>query len=83
MVIPLSHTASGDQGRIVWIASDPRQKHRLMNQGFLPEETVTCEWKLPKGLLCFYRVGGTTIALRRKTANEIFVELLKKSGLPH
>lgn len=76
IVIPLSHTVSGNQCRIIWVASDIQKKQRLADLGFSPDELVTAEWKLPRGILGFYRVGGTTVALRRKTANEIFVELL-------
>ena len=75
MVVPLSHTVSGNRGRIVWLASEPRRKDRLMQLGFLPDESVACEWRLPKGILCLYRIGNSTVALRKKTANEIFVEL--------
>lgn len=74
IVIPLSHTVSGSRCRIVWIASNPHQKQRLADLGFLPDEVVTAEWKVLRGFLGFYRIRGTTCALRRKTANEIFVE---------
>lgn len=76
IVIPLSHTASGSRGRIIWIASDTQKKQRLAELGILPDELITAEWKFPRGILGFYRISGSTIVLRRKTANEIFIELL-------
>jgi len=76
MVIPLSHTRSGDQGRVVWIASSPPRRKHLADLGFVPEETIRCQWKLFRGAFALYRTPAASTLLRRKTANEIFVELL-------
>lgn len=76
MVLPLSHLEPGEQGRIVWIASEPQLKHRLFYLGFLPEETLTCTFKGLRGYIRTYRIGDSLITLRKKTANEIFVEIL-------
>jgi len=76
MVIPLSHTDSGNQGRIVWIASEAHRKQRLEELGFIPDVIVSCKWKSFRGAIGLYKSRSTTVVLRRKTANEIFVELL-------
>ncbi|MBO5071319.1 MAG: ferrous iron transport protein A [Lachnospiraceae bacterium] len=77
MVLPLSHLSPGDQGRIVWIASELHRRERLCDLGFLPGETLTCVLQDAHQHLKAYRVGGSLIALRQETANEIFAEILR------
>lgn len=74
MVIPLSHIAPGNQGRVVWLASEAHMKQRLLDLGFAPDETVACVLQAPHGGMSAYLVRGAVIALRRKNAGEIFVE---------
>lgn len=76
MVLPLSHLSPGDHGCIIWIASEAHRKEQLAALGFLPGTMLTCTLQDIHGSLKAYRLHGVLIALRRETANEIFVEVL-------
>lgn len=76
MVLPLSHLSPGEQGCIIWIASEAHRKDQLAALGFLPGAQLTCTLQDARGSLKAYRLPGALVALRRETANEIFVEIL-------
>lgn len=75
MVKPLSHIVPGEHARVVWVASGPDMKQRLIDLGFAPEEQLSCVLKAPRGGMSAYLVQGAVIALRQENASEIFVEL--------
>ncbi len=77
MVLPLSHIKQGERARIVWIASKPDFKQRLMILGFRPKETLSCMIQPSRGSMGAYFIHNTAIAIRQENANEIFVEILK------
>ncbi len=44
---------------------------RLMELGFIPGMTVSCQRRIPLGDLAVYQLDGSQIALRRETAARI------------
>ncbi len=75
MVLPLSHIKPNQRVRVIWVASDPHMRRRLLDLGFAPEEHVSCVLPSHKGGMSAYLVQGAVIALRQENANEIFVEV--------
>lgn len=76
MVMPLSHIKQGEQGRIVWVASEAHMQQRLTDLGFIADEILSCVLQSHRGGMSAYLVQGAVIALRQENANEIFVEEL-------
>ncbi len=76
MVLPLSHIKPGEHVRVVWLASEAHMKQRLLDLGFAPNEHLSCVLKAPRNGMSAYLVRGAVIALRKKNAGEIFVEIL-------
>ena len=46
---------------------------RLMELGFVPGVSVSCQRQVPMGDLLVYQLDGTQIALRKETASRILV----------
>ncbi len=75
MVLPLTYLKSGEEGRVVWIASDLLMRQRLADQGIAPGASLICVLKPTRYGMSAYRINKSVIALRRETVGEIFVEL--------
>ena len=75
MVLPLTYLKSGEEGRIIWIASDLPMCRRLADHGITPGVSLICVLKPARRGMGAYRIRGSVIALRRETVGEIFVEL--------
>ena len=75
MVLPLTYLKSGEEGRVVWIASDLLMRQRLADQGIAPGACLICVLKPTRYGMSAYRIDKSVIALRRETVGEIFVEL--------
>lgn len=75
MVLPLTYLKAGEEGRVVWIASDRMMRRRLADHGIIPGSSLTCVLKPTRRGMSAYRIYDSVIALRRETVNEIFVEL--------
>ena len=53
---------------------------RLMELGFIPGTSVTCQRRVPLGDLSVYQLDGTQIALRGETASRIGVQAERPFG---
>ncbi|MCB0668321.1 MAG: DtxR family transcriptional regulator [Saprospiraceae bacterium] len=71
----LSSLKVGEAGEVVGISPNLRgpQRRRLMDLGFVPGSLVSAEIKSASGDPTGYRVMGTTIGIRRKQADMIFI----------
>lgn len=76
MVLPLTYISSGQQARIVWVASAPDTRQYLADLGFAPEALLYCIIPPSRRGMGAYRIRGTVIALPKAIANEIFAKLL-------
>ena len=56
------------------LAFEDADRVRLMELGFIPGSSVSCQRVVPLGDLAIYQVDGTQIALRRETAARITLE---------
>lgn len=75
MVLPLSQIKPGEHAKVIWLASEPHIKQRLLDLGFAPNEPLSCVLKASNDGMRAYLVRGAVIALRKNNAAEIFVEL--------
>lgn len=55
---------------------------RLMEFGFVPGVSVSCQRRVPMGDLSVYQVDGFQITLRRETASRIVVRKRAEAGGP-
>lgn len=53
---------------------------RLMELGFIPGLSVSCQRRVPLGDLTVYQLDGVQIAVRRETASNIRVRSVEASG---
>ena len=53
---------------------------RLMEMGFIPGASVSCQRRVPMGDLSVYQLDGTQIALRRETSSRIVIQAATESG---
>ncbi len=56
---------------------DEADSMRLMELGFIPGTSVSCQRRVPLGDLAVYQIDGAQIAIRGETASRILV----KSGI--
>jgi len=72
----LSSLAVGEKGKVLGISKRCRgqQRRRLMDLGVVPGTEIEAEMKSIGGDPVAYRIRGTTIAIRKKQANRIFLE---------
>lgn len=47
---------------------------RLMELGFVPGVSVSCQRRVPMGDLSVYQLDGTQVAIRKETASRILVQ---------
>lgn len=53
---------------------------RLMELGFIPGLSVSCQRRVPLGDLTVYQLDGVQIAVRKETASNIRVRSMAASG---
>lgn len=53
---------------------------RLMELGFIPGLSVSCQRRVPLGDLTVYQLDGVQIAVRKETASSIHVRSTEASG---
>ena len=58
-------------------------KVRLMELGFIPGMSVSCQRRVPMGDLAVYQLDGFQIAIRRETALRIRVGSESAGGVEH
>lgn len=75
MVLPLTYLPRGQCARIIWIASTPDRRQRLQSSGIIPDGIISPLLYSPRGHICICQTTNATLLLRRKTMNEIFVEI--------
>ena len=56
------------------LAFEEADRVRLMELGFIPGSSVSCQRVVPLGDLAIYQVDGAQIALRRETAARITLQ---------
>lgn len=75
MILPLSDLKLGQSATVVWLASDPKIKQRLLDLGFSPKEKLSYTLKASEKGMRAYLVRDALIALRKNQAQTIFVEV--------
>ncbi len=70
----LDHLRPGVTAVIEDLAFEEADRVRLMELGFIPGSSVSCQRVVPLGDLAIYQVEGTQIALRRETAARITLQ---------
>ena len=72
----LSSLSIGEKGKVMGISSRCRgqQRRRLMDLGVVPGTEIEVEMKSIGGDPVAYRIRGATVALRKKQAENIFLE---------
>ncbi|MBI2873935.1 MAG: ferrous iron transport protein A [Firmicutes bacterium] len=74
-IVPLSTLGPGRRrGRIARIEGGPWVQ-RLLDLGMVPETWVEFVRRAPLGDPLAYRIRGTCVALRRREASAVFVEV--------
>ncbi len=80
MELPLSALARGQRAYISKVDNDTGMKCRLEELGLLPGTRVECELVSPGGDPVAYRVRGALIALRKRDAGTVHVELCREEN---
>lgn len=70
---PLSELTTGESGILETLELPEATQTHLMHMGFVPEATVRAVRRAPAGDPTVYAVDGLEIALRRETAEQIYV----------
>lgn len=74
--IPLSQLQELDQGRVQEVHVAEEFVERVQGMGFFPGELVQVMKKAPLGDPVIYRLGGTTVSLRREISSQIVMEIM-------
>ena len=72
--------APGTTGVVTELRFEEADAVRLMELGFVPGVSVSCQRQVPMGDLAVYQLDGTQIALRRETAARILVQSRSVAG---
>lgn len=72
-MFPLSDLAFGAAAVVERLDLPDSDADHLMQLGFLPGSTVTFHQRSPFGDPAIYRVEGADVALRRETAQQVYV----------
>ena len=67
----LTDLAPGTSATVQELRFDEADAVRLMELGFIPGVSVSCQRIVPLGDLAVYQVDGSQVALRRETASRI------------
>ncbi len=73
--MPLDRLAIGQRGVIVKVGGERRLRHRLLEMGVVPGETIAVKRMAPLGDPVELIVKGYHLSLRRSEASQILVEL--------
>ena len=76
----LSELAPGTSAIVDELLLSEADALRLMELGFIPGSTVSCQRRVPLGDLSVYQLDGAQITLRRETAARICVRSEARSG---
>jgi len=74
LAVQLDEMPVGSRVRVVEIEGSGKHQRRMLDMGFVPGAEVTVIRKAPLGDPIEYRVKGTAVALRQKSACSILVE---------
>lgn len=76
----LADLRTGTTALIERLDVDEADAVRLMELGFIPGLSVSCQRRVPLGDLTVYQLDGTQIAVRKETASSIRVRSTEASG---
>lgn len=76
--IPLDRLTIGQRGVIVKVGGERRLRHRLLEMGVVPGETIAVKRVAPLGDPVELIIKGYHLSLRRSEASQILVELERK-----
>jgi len=74
---PLSILNTGEKGKILYLKSQGLTRRRFMDLGMVPGTVIEVLMPSLFGEPKAYRIRGTTIALRKEQANQIFIQKMK------
>ncbi len=77
---PLSILNTGEKGKILYLKSQGLTRRRFMDLGMVPGTLIEVLMPSLFGEPKAYRIRGTTIALRKEQANQIFIQKIKESN---
>ncbi len=80
-LFPLSILEERDHGIIIEIQIADEYAERIQGMGFFPGEKVEVLKEAPLGDPVIYRLGGTTVTLRREITSQIMVEIQQPFSL--
>ncbi len=80
-LFPLSMLEEMDHGIIREIQITDEYAERIQGMGFFPGEKVEVLKEAPLGDPVIYRLGGTTVTLRREITSQIMVEIQQPFSL--
>ena len=70
----LDHLSPGVTAVIAALDFEEADRVRLMELGFIPGSSVSCQRVVPLGDLAIFQVEGTQVALRKETAARITLQ---------
>ena len=73
----LAEMRSGTTAIIEKLDMEEHDAVRLMELGFIPEMSVSCQRSVPLGDLRVYQLDGVQVAVRHETAARILVRLAR------
>lgn len=76
----LTDLAPGNTAVVAELRFNEADAMRLMELGFIPGVSVSCQRRVPMGDLSVYQLDGGQIAIRRETASRILVQSGAASG---
>jgi len=76
----LADLGTGTSALIDGLDVDEGDAVRLMELGFVPGLSVSCQRRVPLGDLTVYQLDGVQIAVRKETASKIRVRSMTASG---
>ncbi|TNE52025.1 MAG: hypothetical protein EP344_15915 [Bacteroidetes bacterium] len=78
----LASLEPGEEAEVVGISPNCRgqQRRRLMDMGIVPGTRVKAEFRSASGDPVGYRILGTTIGIRRKQAEQVFIKKLETTA---
>ncbi|RDI41030.1 FeoA family protein [Falsibacillus pallidus] len=75
-LVPLSEAGTGDLFIIKKLHLEGTMRRRLLDLGFVPENTIKVLQRSPLGDPVAFHVSDTTIALRKEESSKILGELI-------
>lgn len=74
-IVPLWRLRPGERGVVKLVACEPELQGRLEDLGMTTGLNVRCLHRAPSGSPAAYEIRGAAIALRKKDADGILVEV--------